>query len=96
VVIDFDVNKWTGRDFRDYREAVGEDVLVSMDKLGKSEETGVVPIDAVYGVAWITLRREDAALTYDDVLDTYTFGDISAAMQATVDPTPARKSRAKA
>ena len=93
--IDFDPNKWTGRDFRDYREVVGEDVLVSMGKLSAATETGDLPTDALFAVAWITSRRKDPTLTFEDVLDTYTLGDLRAAVDAP-DPTPARKSRAKA
>lgn len=78
--LDFDPAHWTGREFVDYRKAVGEDLSVSMAKIAASDGSSL-PVDAVYGVAWITARRADPDLTYDDILDTVKFGDLIDAME---------------
>lgn len=78
--LDFDPAHWTGREFVDYRKAVGEDLATSMAKIAESDGSSL-PVDAIYGVAWITARRADPGLTYDDVLDAVKFGDLVDAME---------------
>lgn len=97
--LDFQPGNWTGRDFIDYRAAVGEDLTESMAKIAASEGKNL-PVDALFAVAWITARRNDPTLTYDEVLDTVKFGDLIASLpgegdDAEADPTGAAEAAAE-
>lgn len=56
-----DARQMTGRDWRDIGRAIESPVTQAM--------MSNPPIEVVYAMLWITLRRDDPKLTYDDVLD---------------------------
>ncbi len=59
VVID--ARRMTGRDWRDIGRALERPVTQSMMQ--------DPPLEVVYAMLWITLRRTQPGLTYDEVLD---------------------------
>lgn len=55
----------TGREIRDFERVQP----VKMSNLGKVSESGELPVDTIYALAWVFYRRENPAVSFDDVLD---------------------------
>jgi hypothetical protein len=56
-----DRDSFTGRDWRDMGRALGAPIT---NKLTQDP-----PLELIYAMAWVVLRRTEPALTYDAVLD---------------------------
>jgi hypothetical protein len=59
--ITIDRDSFTGRDWRDIGRALGVPVTQKL--------TQDPPLELVYAMAWVVMRRAEPDLTYDDVLD---------------------------
>lgn len=55
----------TGREIRDFERVQP----VKLSNLGKVSESGEIPVDTIYGLAWVFHRRENPGVSFDDVLD---------------------------
>ena len=105
LVIDMDITKWPLRDQLDYRKQVGVNPQYAFAEIAQAfegtDEDGSVPIAAlnipveyIIGMAWVTMRRKHAGLSFDETIDAAGTSDalyeafVAAMNEASEEPTP--------
>ena len=114
LVIDMDITRWPLRDQLDYRKQVGVNPQYALAVIAKAFEgtdaDGTVPAEAlnipaeyIVGMAWVTMRRKQAGLSFDEVIDAAgtsdalyeAFVDAMNAMDEKPEERPTKAGRAK-
>lgn len=63
--VTIDARRLTGRDLRDMGRVL--EMPLTAELMGNLSKNP--PMEVVYAMLWVTLRRDDPAVTFDDVLD---------------------------
>ena len=69
-----DLTDITGREAKDFRQAVGVPIITAAALVGSGE---IDTLEVMAAMKWLIDRREDDTVTYDDVLDAISYKDLA-------------------